>query len=354
MSARYLTRRNNLFYFRTRIPTALKSQWHRSEIKISLRTYDKKLALYRYVHVAALIFREIELALQGKSSMKDLNHLLNTIGKNVATYTRATLPNGIVLEAEHEGHPEREREQIEWLFNQLEERSLLHTTSIPMQTQALPATGTGKKVSECFKDLQREKTNPSSGQWKAATIKDYQDTCNLYIEYLGEDKPFNQISKAEHTSFKQALQKLPSNRSKKPAYRNKSINELLEDNIPESDLMKFTTINNHLTRLNTLINSLREEEKTDLRPLKLLQRSRKLSKKSVRAIFSRDEIQALTSHQNYKNNKFLHDHYYWLIPLGLYTGCRLRELCQLETKDVIKCTESGVWFVSAHETAPII
>jgi integrase len=41
-------------------------------------------------------------------------------------------------------------------------------------------------------------------------------------------------------------------------------------------------------------------------------------------------------------------HYYWLPLLGLYTGARINELCQLALSD-IRCSPSGTWFLDIND-----
>lgn len=271
------------------------------------------------------------------------------------------LPTGLEIKSESDTL-EQEREQvvkllreIAHLYPNLVDHSSGAASEAPEQHPPTPqapsphANWTRKTVSQCFDDLRRESTDKRQAKWKAATVKDYQDTCTLYIDYLGEDKPFDQISVTEHLGFKDALQRLPANRSKKPAYRNHSVRELLDMTIPEADLMSHDTINNHLTRLNALVSRLRDECKTTLPPIRKLSRGKNHNARDARDVFTADEIRRLTSHRNYLKNTFLHDYYYWLIPLGLYTGARLRELCQLETRDIQCCPDSDIWYLSINE-----
>jgi integrase len=45
---------------------------------------------------------------------------------------------------------------------------------------------------------------------------------------------------------------------------------------------------------------------------------------------------ALFGHEGWLSREFLHPHFYWLMILGLYTGARINELCQLRLIDFIK------------------
>lgn len=362
MSAQYLFRRNHIFYFRLRLPKLVRKRFKQSEIKISLHTGDRHLAHIRASSINVIVLPFLERAKHDEGiTMSDLKDLLS----GITTWTSVTLPSGLELKSE-EDTPDEEREQLVKLMLDIAEldpdvfgKMTGLTPEVLAQYRPTPQTPqpptsahtnlTRKTVSQCFEDLKRENTDKRQAKWKAATVKDYQDTCTLYIDYLGEDKPFDQISLTEHLGFKDALQKLPANRSKKPAYRDHTVRDLLDMTIPETDLMSYDTINNHLTRLNALVSWLRDACKTTLPNIRKLRRGKNHNARDARAVFTSDEIRQLTSHRNYLKNAFLHDYYYWLIPLGLYTGARLRELCQLETQDIQCCPDSGIWYLSINE-----
>lgn len=80
--------------------------------------------------------------------------------------------------------------------------------------------------------------------------------------------------------------------------------------------------------------------------------------RSKRRAFTTDELQRvfaadwfktgrgeLTAQQTYRE---FSSYYYWLPLLGLYTGARINELCQLHLADV-RCTASGTWFIDIND-----
>lgn len=60
--------------------------------------------------------------------------------------------------------------------------------------------------------------------------------------------------------------------------------------------------------------------------------------------FSPDDLKALFESEVYRTGAFSAPHQYWLLLLGLFTGGRLNELCQLCPSDIV--FRDGVWVIS--------
>lgn len=353
MSDKYLSLRNGIYYFRARLPDILHTQLGQREIKLSLRTGDKQIARLMGSEVLLAVIPFINKALLNENiRMPDVKELLSRLAK------RPSLK--LITQTFDDGHsisvdmPE-DRDREETVFSRrlqeyLDYRAQLEQATPPPASHAAeppPSSRyvTQRTIRQVFKDFEQNNTDRRTQKWKSATVLDYQDTCQLYVEHIGEDKPIAHITVNEHIDFKSTLRKIPSNRSKKKAYRDYSIRELMGMEIQEKDLMSFSTINNHITRLNALTAWLRDEHKADLPVIKKLQANQDIQDQDARAVFSEDEIKQLFTHKNYANHSYKHSYYYWLIPLGLYTGCRLRELCQLETRDIRTCPDTGIAYL---------
>lgn len=79
----------------------------------------------------------------------------------------------------------------------------------------------------------------------------------------------------------------------------------------------------------------------------------------ARDAFSREELKQLFSHQWYQTGRGeqtktqtyreFQPRNYWLPLLGLYTGARIRELCQMELKD-IRQDDHGTWYFDINDS----
>ncbi|MAF74852.1 MAG: hypothetical protein CMF17_03160 [Idiomarinaceae bacterium] len=56
------------------------------------------------------------------------------------------------------------------------------------------------------------------------------------------------------------------------------------------------------------------------------------------------------SHEIFTHHKVLHPHYYWLPLIGLYTGARMNEICQLYVDDIVD--DNGVMLFKFTDERP--
>jgi integrase len=181
--------------------------------------------------------------------------------------------------------------------------------------------------------------------WAEKTYLGYKVIYNNLITLLN-DKCFRNIGAVDAQQVKNALQKLPSNLNKKAEYRDKPINRILKMNIPTSHLMSIKTINTMLGCYSELFkwaikNGYASNNVFDGMLLKDSRKARDLrspfNPSDLKRIFSDSVIR--NPHKNWQK---------WLPVLGLYTGARLNELCQLQRKDIAKV--EGYWCISITDS----
>lgn len=76
-----------------------------------------------------------------------------------------------------------------------------------------------------------------------------------------------------------------------------------------------------------------------------------VGKKPVEKAFNKTDLQAIFSGYLYTGTELIKSnavfpYQFWLPVLGLYTGGRLNELCQLDTEDICKKEPEGIWTIS--------
>ena len=106
----------------------------------------------------------------------------------------------------------------------------------------------GKFLSELIKEHVEEFA--LSKRWNEKTQDEIQSILDLFLEIIG-DVDISSITRQRMTEVFEAIQRLPANKNKKKAYRDKTTREILEMDIP--DPMNPTTVNKYMTRILSLI-----------------------------------------------------------------------------------------------------
>ena len=82
--------------------------------------------------------------------------------------------------------------------------------------------------------------NMKMNKRRTGTIGASRDAFNQLIELIG-DKPIGDYNNVDAREYRNALSKLPSNRTKNPKYRDKTLKEVLSKDIPIKDRISLTT-----------------------------------------------------------------------------------------------------------------
>lgn len=187
----------------------------------------------------------------------------------------------------------------------------------------------------------RSLTNrPEGGRRKPPTDKtmaEYTATINLFITVMG-DRRIGAIDKAIAGEYFQIIKRLPANMNKKQEYKGKTIPELLA---MKTEPQNEQTCSKKMERLSTMFNWALKEKRTwgiEDNPFEGFGQAPDTESKT--RPFTNDELRKLFSHPTFQSGRFRSSYSYWLIPMALYTGARLGELCQLDLKDFV--TVDGV------------
>lgn len=189
----------------------------------------------------------------------------------------------------------------------------------------------------------------SAGRWKEDTESRAIDSFSLFLDIVG-DMPCNALSRQHGRMYRDSLLRVPANRHKKPKYRNLTTRQLLKQKIPKTHLLKKRSVNLILKWVSGCFDWGIREGIIGQNPVKGLEVSENDSV-PYRA-FNDGEITKLYSHHLFTDpdcpRRELKTYKFWTPLLGMFTGARLGELCQLRVSDVKK-TRSGVWYLSIKD-----
>ena len=164
--------------------------------------------------------------------------------------------------------------------------------------------------------------------WGVRTAAQNEATFKQLIEVIG-DIPIAAVTKSVVRDYKQTLLSYPANRYKGKR-REKTLEQLLEEGCVSISL---ETVRNIMGRVSSFFNWLVKQGCREDNPFSGVAPRRAHSARSERSPFTDDDLKLLFGTAIYKDKIYAHDWQYWLPLLGLYTGARLEELCQLKGQD---------------------
>lgn len=205
-------------------------------------------------------------------------------------------------------------------------------------------TKSGPQLSVVVTDYLRERSARGAGNLK--TRLKLKAALQLLMDGVG-DMPINQITRASLTAFLERLRRLPSNVGKKTALAGLTFVQLTEPEAILGPVVAHNTVNGHMTRISGMFKWARTsgDYLLTVNPAAGLT----IAKPEVvkRRPFKPDQLVALFSHESFSNRRFMHPHYFWLMPIAALTGMRLNEVCQLQLADFQQV--DGVDFMSCAD-----
>lgn len=181
-------------------------------------------------------------------------------------------------------------------------------------------------------------------RWTVKTVDEYEAVYDLFLKIVG-DMPISSLNHGVMREYKQMLLKLPPNMNKSPLYRGRTLKQILKLK-PEKTLSP-TSVNKGLTRISTMLKWAVKNGYIQTNWAEGMHVPMGKTPQQQRKAYELEELQSLFQSPKYTEDTFSGSYMFWLPILGLYTGCRLEELCQLHLEDIRK--ESGVWVLDIND-----
>lgn len=391
MNCYCLFRRNNVFYFRIRIPKGLQSPYEgRTEIKRSLKTQDiNKAALLSSLMNASVkkIFKEIKASMHDKELIKrlvekqasdelemleeawllggpDTNPQLNKAARELLyEHALENLKNNKLSTVENNADSiiAESKENIEkhsLAYKKLCRDLLVSNVKVK---RIIVGKGNGEYPEDLVPLVVTQSTQPSipavqatvvslkelvdryagekvsSGNWDYKTELAAKAIFKLLMEHFSKDIDIKSITREMFLDFRNnVLMKMPGNRTKNRKTRGKSLDNVLK--MKQLVYRNHATTNDDITRISSffkwcvrndyMVKNIAEETKITI----------KARSDEERNEYDKDDLTKVAKAiKEFKSKK---PYMFWIPLVALFCGMRQNEICQLYVDDVIK--DSGI------------
>lgn len=286
MKASYLRYKSGVYYVRVRVPKDLKHLIPCNEIIRSLKTSEKRIAIFLAKDYLYQISRKFVLLRTGYLDDQQKQQMVSTVVK----------PKPVV--------------------------------EVPTSTRTLTMV-----IDEFLKDGQQK--------WRLKSKMEVEYSLKLVVNVMG-DMALNDMNRDVLKDYKSKLLKLPANFSKNPKYRDKTIKQLLA--LDNSKPMSLTSVNKHITWLSSMLNFALKEEYIGRNPAIGLKVQRNSRADLERMAYTVDDIQTVVRNLSWDQK---HPERYWVPLIGMLQGMRLNEICQLHCEDIQQTDD--LWCISVND-----
>ncbi|MSS75788.1 MAG: hypothetical protein EXR90_02565 [Methyloglobulus sp.] len=286
----YLYRRNNIYYFRLRVPAQLRASLKVSEIIQSLKTESRAEAIPLALRLAASVtvtLNEFKTANSSCISHLEVIRLAYDTVRNDGAKSGA---KGAIFSLDQS------------------------QSTVPLLSDVV--------------DGFLKRYDPSN----KATLTKLNATLPIFVELIG-NKAINQILQADVNSYFEEVQKLPVRRDAK-IFSSMSFKEIIATTTG-SCIAEGTFKSTYRACVSLFIQwatvHYRDQGFPDLSVKGGVYRGARSGGVNKQRAMKLDELQTLFRHkqmERYASNQCT-AHYYWLPLIGLYTGARINEICQL-------------------------
>ena len=179
-----------------------------------------------------------------------------------------------------------------------------------------------------------------------------------FVEIVG-DFDFSRVTKKEVSYYIDVQTKLPPNRKKSQKYRDLTIKQVMELNLSQKETQTPQNINKRLSKLSAFGNWGVRQGLLLTNPFSGM---KFLVKKQPnrRQPFTTDDLKKILKPETYLNWTINFEHpykihkvnnklpYYWVFLLGIFSGMRTNEMCQLRLSDLKKIDK--IWFMFVEDS----
>lgn len=358
--------RLGIYCYQRRIPKSIRSvnAFLPKLVRISLRTRSKTIAL-RFARTIAVMWDQ--RAQQYFRSEEDFHRGMKLLQEYLAACSRFSSFEDLstnfldllddTTDSETDLLNSASRFRISKALDLGEDPYASHLNQLSQLIQQAQTTITGGnsthisdvKLSVAFEDF----LTVHRANWKeiGGSEKTYRQSYFPLLLGVTGDINTNQITKAHINDLVKILLVYPANKNKIEKYKNLAVRDFLTVPADINDRQKPYTTKKYKGNIGTFLRWLRTSDYTSIdldAPLAAIK-----IKKSVatddQSVFTSDDIRKLFNSKQYVQGLHKTASRFWVPLIGLYTGARLNEICQLGKDDIYIEESTARWVISFNE-----
>ena len=182
-----------------------------------------------------------------------------------------------------------------------------------------------------------------SRQWAEKTTKQNAAYLNILVEHFGRERLLATISKQDASEVKKVLQQLPSSRNTKPALKGLPLSEVIK--VRGHNKISAKTINSHIQMFKMFFDWAERHGHSPHTLFEGMKVRKDRDSESERKPFTPEQLHMIyTELTDNPSGLVRKDSHKWGMLLGMFTGARLNEICQLDVADVQRDGET--WYLN--------
>ncbi len=257
----------------------------------------------------------------------------SSIPKILTEYDKVQLNFNQIMQARERGDYAFEQSFISPSIDSIFPFSTTSSTTVPTSLSIKLSEFIEKYISTKLKD----------GQWKEHNVSTHKNRLMAMFSILG-DVPVQNISREDLRKFRDTLRNMPPNYMKMSKYNGMSVEEIIASSPQKTYSIK--TVNITIEAIASMFEwGVREGliEKNNAKGLQLKDERQDIE---LREAFTQEDLHKIFFNKHYILQNFKLPAYYWAPLIGLYTGMRLEEVCQLHCADIQQVGD--IWYIDIN------
>ncbi|RSK31585.1 site-specific integrase [Rhodovulum iodosum] len=182
-----------------------------------------------------------------------------------------------------------------------------------------------------------------SRQWTGKTTVQNRAYLNILVEYFGPDRLLATITKQDASEVKKVLQVLPASRNTKPKLKAMPLMQVIKE--PGHKKIAAGTLNSHIQMFKMFFDWAERHGHAPHTLFEGMKVRKDKASESERKPFTPDQARLIYTELTENPSGLVRkDSHKWGMLLGMFTGARLNEICQLDIADVKQ--DGGTWFLN--------